>query len=268
MPIFGTEYVLSNAAQAANIALANNDYIKGSFKEYATAAHLSYSSSNFPDRFKTGQIVYVSQSNQLFRISIVYDEINEINVLTTQSFQFPSSGSASIPSGTISGSTQISAFGYILSSQTSSFVLSSQTSSMSVLSSLTASFISSTFISASAAASGFGTALFPSGLLSSSIQIANDISGAFTSLSSSFASRITTLEGAGGGNGIFTLTGSFYSTTNNIQITGSLSVGSGSFKSFEVNSDGFIILGDMDKDLNNAPEGTIAYSGSSFYLIS
>jgi hypothetical protein len=97
---------------------------------------------------------------------------------------------------------------------------------------------------------------------------ATDISGAFTSLSSSFASRITTLEGAGGGNGIFTLTASFYSTTNNLQITGSLSVGSGSFKSFEVDSDGFVVLGDMDKDLNNAPVGTIAYSGSSFYLIS
>jgi hypothetical protein len=69
-------------------------------------------------------------------------------------------------------------------------------------------------------------------------------------------------------SGIFTLTGSFYSTTNNIQITGSLSVGSGSFKSFEVDSDGFVVLGDMNKDLNNAPEGTIAYSGSSFYLIS
>jgi hypothetical protein len=132
----------------------------------------------------------------------------------------------------------------------------------------TASFISDLFISASAVRSGFGTALFPSGLLSSSFQIANDISGAFTSLSSSFASRITALEGAGGGNGIFTLTGSFYSTTNNIQITGSLSVGSGSFKSFEVNSDGFVVLGDMNKDLNTAPIGTVVYSGSSFYLIS
>lgn len=67
--------------------------------------------------------------------------------------------------------------------------------------------------------------------------------------------------------GIFTLTGSFFSTTNDIQITGSLSIGSGSFKSFEVNSDGFIVLGEMDKDLNNAPEGTISYSGSNFYLI-
>ena len=62
------------------------------------------------------------------------------------------------------------------------------------------------------------------------------------------------------------ISGSF-NTTNNIQITGSLSVGSGSFKAFEVNSDGFVVLGDMDKDLNNAPEGTIAYSASSFYLI-
>ena len=132
----------------------------------------------------------------------------------------------------------------------------------------TASFISDLFISASAVRSGFGTALFPSGLLSSSFQIANDISGAFTSLSSSFASRIAALEGAGGGSGIFTLTGSFYSTTNNIQITGSLSVGSGSFKSFEVNSDGFVVLGDMTKDLNTAPIGTVVYSGSSFYLIS
>ena len=102
------------------------------------------------------------------------------------------------------------------------------------------------------------------GLLSSSAQIANQISGSFTSLSASFASRLDSLNVGGG---IFQLTGSSYNTTNNIQITGSLSVGSGSFKAFEVNSDGFVVLGNMDKDLNNAPEGTIAYSGSSFYLI-
>jgi hypothetical protein len=112
-------------------------------------------------------------------------------------------------------------------------------------------------------------ALLGVGILSSSAQIASQISGAFTSLSSSFANRIAALEaGSGGGSGIFALTGSFYSTTNNLQITGSLSVGSGSFKAFEVDSDGFVVLGDVDKDLNNAPVGTIAYSGSSFYLIS
>ena len=235
----------------------------------------------------------------------------ESNV-STLSGQIQAAVSGTVPPGTISGSAQIAALGYltsasaaaagfgsgggtatdisalntftgsaqtsltalnsatssyVTSANTGSFIRNSQTSSMSVLSALTASFISDIFISASAVRSGFGTALFPSGLLSSSLQIATDISGAFTSLSSSFQSRITTLEGVGGGSGIFTLTGSFYSTTNNIQITGSLSVGSGSFKSFEVNSDGFVVLGDMNKDLNTAPIGTVVYSGSSFYLI-
>ena len=180
--------------------------------------------------------------------------------ISTLSGQVQAAVSGTVPPGTISGSTQITTLG---------FVNSTQTSSMSVLSALTASFISSTFISASAAASGFGTALFPSGLLSSSFQIASNISGAFTSISSSFQNRISSLEV--GGSSIFKLTGSFFSTTNNIQITGSLSISSGSFKSFEVNSDGFVVLGDtnvVNKDLNNAPIGTIAYSASSFYLIS
>ena len=171
---------------------------------------------------------------------------------------------------TFTGSAQTSLTA--LNSATSSFITNSQTSSMSVLSALTASFIGNlnyNFITnlPNLISSSAQIALLGAGILSSSAQIASDISGAFTSLSSSFQSRITTLEGVGGGSGIFTLTGSFYSTTNNIQITGSLSVGSGSFKSFEVNSNGFVDLGDMNKDLNNAPEGTIAYSGSSFYLI-
>ena len=177
---------------------------------------------------------------------------------------FGSGGGASIPNGTISGSQQITDLG---------FINQSQTSSMSVLSALTASFVGNLnydYITnlPNLISSSTQIALLSAGILSASAQIAGEISGAFTSLSSSFASRITALEGAGGGSGIFTLTGSFYSTTNNIQITGSLSVGSGSFKSFEVNSDGFVVLGDMDKDLNTAPIGTVVYSGSSFYLIS
>jgi hypothetical protein len=269
-------------------------YVQGG---WVTVASSSTMYSLYHDRLKSGQIVYVQSQNQLYVTSkfVAFETPGYAGFDDSASFatfQFPSSGSASVPSGTISSSTQIAALGYLTSASAAAsgfgsgggsvpsgtisgstqiaelgFVNSTQTSSMSVLSSLTASFISSTFISASAAASGFGTTLFPSGLLSSSFQIATDISGAFTSLSSSFQSRINSLE-VGGGSSIFTLTGSFYSTTNNIQITGSLSVGSGSFKSFEVNSDGFVVLGDMNKDLNNAPIGTIAYSGSSFYLIS
>ena len=116
----------------------------------------------------------------------------ESNV-STLSGQIQAAVSGTVPPGTISGSAQIAALGYLtsasaaaagfgsgggtatdisalntftgsaqtsltaLNSATSSFVTNSQTSSMSVLSALTASFISSTFISASAAASGFGS---------------------------------------------------------------------------------------------------------------
>lgn len=113
----------------------------------------------------------------------------------------------------------------------------------------------------------FSSFTFPggavAGTLSSSAQIASEISGAFTSLSASIASRFDLLGGVGG---IFALTGSFYSTTNNIQITGSLSVSSGSFEGFKVDSVGRTIIGDSS-NLNLQPtNGGIIYSGSLFYF--
>ena len=43
------------------------------------------------------------------------------------------SGSTDVPTGTVSGSTQISLLGFVTSSATASFVINSQTSSMSVI---------------------------------------------------------------------------------------------------------------------------------------
>jgi hypothetical protein len=339
-------------------------YVQGG---WVTVASSSTMYSLYHDRLKSGQIVYVQNQNQLYVTSkfVAFETPGYAGVDDSASFatfQFPSSGSASVPSGTISSSAQIAAFGYLtsasavaagfgsggggstdisslntftasaqtsltslnsatssyalktnvsgaftsvssslstrlttlegtsggdvtalnlftgsaqsnlnaLNTATSSFILVSQTSSMSVLSALTASFIGNlnyNFITnlPNLISSSAQIALLGAGLLSSSAQIANQISGSFTSLSASFAARLDSLNVGGG---IFQLTGSSYNTTNNIQITGSLSVGSGSFKSFEVNSDGFVVLGDMNKDLNTAPIGTVVYSGSSFYLIS
>jgi hypothetical protein len=292
-------------------------YVQGG---WVTVASSSTMYSLYHDRLKSGQIVYVQSQNQLYVTSKFvafqtpgYAGLN--NSASFATFQFPSSGSASVPSGTISSSTQIADLGYLTSASavaagfgsggggstdisalntftgsaqtsltalnsatssyltsanTGSFILVSQTSSMSVLSALTASFIGNlnyNFITnlPNLISSSAQIALLGAGLLSSSAQIANQISGSFTSLSASFAARLDSLNVGGG---IFQLTGSSYNTTNNIQITGSLSVGSGSFKSFEVNSDGFVVLGDMNKDLNTAPIGTVVYSGSNFYLIS
>jgi hypothetical protein len=77
--------------------------------------------------------------------------------------------------------------------------------------------ITDTYISASAAASGFGS-------------------------------------GGAGGSGIFVQTGSVYSTTNNLQITGSLTL-----------ADGLLVF----KEFTSAPiavAGGIYYSASAFYF--
>ena len=298
MPSFSSQLLLTNAASSSGlIPLADIDLIKGAFKVYPNLGTLQNESVTF---FTNKQVVMTGDTGRLYQTTITPPDFENTFEDSASFTEFSFTGlTANVPVGTISGSSQIAELGYLTSASAAAagfgsgggasipngtisgsqqitdlgFINQSQTSSMSVLSALTASFVGNLnydYITnlPNLISSSTQIALLGAGILSSSTQIASDISGAFTSLSSSFASRITALEGAGGGNGIFTLTGSFYSTTNNIQITGSLSVGSGSFKSFEVSSDGFIILGDMDKDLNNAPEGTIAYSGSSFYLIS
>jgi hypothetical protein len=108
----------------------------------------------------------------------------------------------------------LGASGALTADDTGSFILASQTSSMSVA---TASFISDSFISASAARSGFGS-------------------------------------GGSGGSGIFTQVGSDYTTTNNLQITGSVTVNNGLFKLTEFTT------------LPNVEEGAMAYSASNFYF--
>ena len=255
-------------------------YVQGG---WVTVASSSTMYSLYHDRLKSGQIVYVQNQNQLYVISkfVAFETPGYAGFDDSASFatfQFPSSGGSTDITAlnlfTGSAQTSLTALNsatssYLTSANTGSFILVSQTSSMSVLSALTASFIGNlnyNFITnlPNLISSSTQIALLGAGLLSSSAQIASQISGSFTSLSASFAARLDSLNVGGG---IFQLTGSSYNTTNNIQITGSLSVGSGSFKAFEVNSDGFVVLGNMDKDLNNAPEGTIAYSGSSFYLI-
>jgi hypothetical protein len=172
-------------------------YVQGG---WITVASSSTMYSLYHDRLKDGQIIYIQNSDSLYKV--------------TKYIAFETPG-----------------YGGLIDS---------------------ASFTSFTFPGGSVA-----------GTISSSAQIASDISGAFVSLSSSIASRFDTLGGVGG---IFALTGSFYSTTNNIQITGSLSVSSGSFEGFKVDNVGRTIIGDSS-NLNLQPiEGGILYSSSLFYL--
>lgn len=87
----------------------------------------------------------------------------------------------------------------------------------------------------------------------SSYALISDISGAFASDSASIGTRLTSLEAVSGGS-IFAQTGSVWSTTNNLEITGSFTVTDGIFKLVEMTS------------TPTAEAGGIFYSASAFYF--
>ena len=91
MPLFGTRVGLNSDAITAGTQLANGEYIAGVFMTYSTPADLA-AAIQFPARFNTGQIAYVSSSNELFICKSTFDTGLGENVITTSSFQFPGAG--------------------------------------------------------------------------------------------------------------------------------------------------------------------------------
>jgi len=84
-------------------------YVQGG---WVTVASSSTMYSLYHDRLKSGQIVYVQNQNQLYVISkfVAFETPGYAGFDDSASFatfQFPSSDSASVPSGTISSSTQL-----------------------------------------------------------------------------------------------------------------------------------------------------------------
>lgn len=111
-------------------------------------------------------------------------------------------------------------------------------SSVTFTQAITGSVFSGSFVGDASGLSG----VVADGTLSSSAQIATEISGAFTAASGGFSTRISTLESSGGGSGIFNPTGSVYATTNDLQITGSLIVDNGGSNTFIVDGSGSTIF--------------------------
>ena len=81
-----------------------------------------------------------------------------------------------------------------------------------------------------------------------------DTGDATITLDTSSQHFIDAVNALAGDSGIFTTTGSFKSTTNNLQVTGSFSVGDGLFKLKEFTT------------TPTAEEGAIYYSASAFYF--
>ena len=110
MPLFGTKVGLNTAAINAGTALADGDYISGVFKTYITEADLqSAAVSQNANRFKTGQIVYISGSNKLYIMTSSFDDNAGESSIFSSSFQFPGAGSTNTGSllitASVAGST-------------------------------------------------------------------------------------------------------------------------------------------------------------------
>ena len=219
MPSFSSKSQLTPAVSSSGLVpFADVDLIRGAFKVYESLPVLRNEPTAF---FVDAQIVYVSSSDKLYQCS--YETADNIFVfedsMSFSEFTFAGGGAVSIPDGTISGSQQITDLGFITNDQTSSFVLVDNSSSF------------------------FQSMSFDDSTNLLSIEGGNTID-------------LSPLTGSGGGSGtgIFALTGSIYSTTNNIEVTGSFEVGGGLFKLTEFTT------------TPTAEEGAIYYSASNFYF--
>ena len=199
--------------------LTNVELIQGAWRTVDTAATMNAltGSANEEAKLEVGQIFYVEDEDKLYKYRLVGSGFFATKEF--QEFEFPSSGGGSTPNGTISGSQQISDLGFLSSDATSSFVLVDDSSSF------------------------FQSMSFDDSTNLLSIEGGNSVD-------------LSPLTGSGGGSGtgIFALTGSVYSTTNDLQITGSFTVGDGLFRLKEFTT------------TPTAEEGAIYYSASNFYF--
>lgn len=101
MPLFGTIVDLNSSAKAAGTAVSDVQYIAGAYKTYATLADFQTTASFATDRFQDGQIIYVSSSNELYKVNVVFDEGTFANVVVSESFSWPGSGGGSTPTGSL-----------------------------------------------------------------------------------------------------------------------------------------------------------------------
>jgi hypothetical protein len=302
MPLFGTKVGLNTSAVNAGTALADGDYISGVFKTYITEADLQAAAvSQNANRFKTGQIVYISGSNKLYIMTSSFDDNEGATSIFSSSFQFPGAGSTDTGSllltASVAGNTMTFTKGngdtfnvalpggsgggifvqtgsyyattndlqvtgsLIASSITSSFqgnLIGTASLATTAISATSASYIiggnvsgavtssiSSSYIQSSNVYGPLGanSVVSASYALSASVEIIKEVSSSYADTASVALDAVEsgtvslntltftkgngstfdlTVNTGSGGSGIFEQTGSYYATTNDLQVTGSI----------------------------------------------
>lgn len=101
MPLFGTIVDLNASAKAAGTAVSDVQFIAGAYRTYLTLAEFQGTASFAPDRFENGQIIYVSSSNELYKVNKVVDPGTFETSIVSESFSWPGSGGGSTPTGSL-----------------------------------------------------------------------------------------------------------------------------------------------------------------------
>jgi len=302
MPLFGTKVGLNTAAVNAGTALADGDYISGVFKTYITEADLQAAAvSQNANRFKTGQIVYISGSNKLYILTSSFDDNAGETSIFSSSFSFPGAGSTDTGSllltASVAGNTMTFTKGngdtfnvalpggsgggifvqtgsyyattndlqvtgsLIASSITSSFqgnLIGTASLATTAISATSASYIIGGNVSGAVTSSisssyiqslnvygplGANSVVSASYALSASVEIIKEVSSSYADTASVALDAVEsgtvslntltftkgngstfdlTVDTGSGGSGIFEQTGSYYATTNDLQVTGSI----------------------------------------------